>query len=109
MPIINTGVPSFKLEELVIRQCSLEKLPDWFYKQEKLTYVDLWQNDIQIISENIENLRKLKFFRLGFNRLKNLPENLKNMKSLKFLDIRGNLWPKSFDYSSFSHVKDFYC
>jgi Leucine-rich repeat (LRR) protein len=69
------------LEELIMRDCNLESIP-----------------------ESVQNLKKLKSLRLSGNKIKTVPSWINNMKTLEVLNVMKNKIEQPFDISGLENL-----
>lgn len=72
------------LEELILRDQNIIKIPVFIKNLSALRRLDLLRNKIEIIPESIIELKSLEFLDLGENKIKQIPEFVK--------DSRIDLW-----------------
>lgn len=111
------------LEYLILENCKLEQLPDWFGMLSNLTYLSLNENNLTTLPDSFGNLNLSKLFidtnlieylpetftslswleslSITGSKLKYLPDQFGNLSYLKELDLRSNeleILPNSFTY-----------
>gem|GEM_PF-2518606 len=66
------------------------QIPDALYRLERLTHLDLSNNQLPELSESIGQLQQLIHLDLGGNRLSKLPKSIVQLQQLTNLDLRHN-------------------
>ncbi len=68
------------LEELILRDQNIIKIPVFIKNLSTLKHLDLVRNKIEFIPESIKELKSLEFLDLGENRIKTIPEFIKKSR-----------------------------
>ncbi|MCJ8329673.1 MAG: leucine-rich repeat domain-containing protein [Lentisphaeria bacterium] len=91
------SVASFKetgnlknLLSLTIKNCALDKVPDFVFAHKQLKKLNLSFNNIKILDPRIKELSELKYLNLTSNALSKFPTLLSSMKSLETVIITHN-------------------
>ncbi|KQK20767.1 hypothetical protein BRADI_1g56695v3 [Brachypodium distachyon] len=75
------------LRVLHMQSCRIKRVPRVIDMLQKLTYINLSHNDIEIVPESISNLRFLTHLNLSRTEIAELPESVGKMQSLQVLDL----------------------
>jgi hypothetical protein len=70
--------------------CSLSKIPEVIFEFTELELLDLSRNKIEVISGQIQRLRRLEDLRLDDNRISEFPDEIGHLEGLKSLSLCRN-------------------